>query len=369
MNYFLRGRLANKYIFFEMLPTFLMGVVIFLLIILMFQSFRMTEYIIVHGASLFTIAKILLYLSISFLPVIMPMSLLFAVLLTYGRLSGDSEIVAFKALGLNILHLLFPALIISILVGIISLQTSYHLAPWGNRQMEIIIHQLGQSKPGATIREGVFSEGFFNMVVYANEVDSKNNHLKKVFIYDERNERSPLTIIAHEGQLIQESNITEQKAFLRLFKGNIHRTENDVYTKIDFDMYDINLYDPVIMSEKQKTPLSYNINDLEKAFQNLGTPKKLLLKLKIEYHRRTALSFLSLIFAILGVGLGTTTNKRSAKSSGFVLSIGLVVAYWILYATMENFAKSEVIPVALAVWVPNIIFSLFALSSLKKAST
>lgn len=157
----IRSRLANKYIFFEMLPSFLMGAFLFLFIILMFQSFRLTEYVIVHGASLQTISKILFYLGISFLPVILPMSLLFAVLLTYGRLSTDSEIVALKALGLNIYHLTLPAVILGSLVTLLSFQTSYHIAPWGNRQMEVLLHKLGQSKPGASFKEGVFSEGFF----------------------------------------------------------------------------------------------------------------------------------------------------------------------------------------------------------------
>ncbi|MCB0356035.1 MAG: LptF/LptG family permease, partial [Bdellovibrionales bacterium] len=189
---FLRSRLAQKYIFFEMLPSFLMGAFLFLFIILMFQSFRLTEYVIVHGASVSIIAKILVYLAISFLPVILPMSLLFSVLLTYGRLSTDSEIVAMKALGLNIYHIAFPAIILGSLVAIISAETSYYIAPWGNRNMEVLVHKLGQTKPGASIKEGVFSEGFFDMVVYANKVDSKNNVLEKIFIFDERDPKSPM---------------------------------------------------------------------------------------------------------------------------------------------------------------------------------
>ncbi len=348
-----------------MLPPFLMGVFLFTFIILMFQSFRLTEYVIVHGASVSIIMEILLYLGISFLPVILPMSLLFAVLITYGRLSADSEIVALKALGLNIYHLTLPAIVFGLLVSAASFQTSYYIAPWGNRQMEVLLHQLGQTKPGASIKGGVFSEGFFDMVVYANEVKSKENLLKKVFIYDERNAASPMTIIAREGKIIQEASLLGQKAFLRLFDGNIHRTQDELYTKVDFKTFDINLYEPIKHTEKRKTPLSYNLVDLNKALKTKNKfEANFFKKLEIEYYRRTSLAITCLVFALLGVGLGTTTNKRSGKSSGFVVSIGVVVGFWVIYAGMESLAKSGALPVTVAMWVGNMVFITLAIRKL-----
>ena len=180
-----RGRKAISYIFFELLPTYFMGVFVFVFVILMFQSFRLMEYVIVHGAKTEAIFSILGFLIISFLPIVLPVSLLFSVLLTYGRLSADSEVVALQSLGLNLKHLLLPALLLGGMTFLFSVEIGFHLAPWGNRKMEVLIHRLGESKPGVTIREGVFSEGFFNLVVYANKVDSKKGKLKKIFIYDE----------------------------------------------------------------------------------------------------------------------------------------------------------------------------------------
>ena len=95
------GKKAAQYIFFEMLPSLILGLVVFISIILMFQALRLTEFALVHGVALKTIAEIVGYVIISLLPVLFPMALLFSVLLTYGRLSQDSEIVAMKAAGLN----------------------------------------------------------------------------------------------------------------------------------------------------------------------------------------------------------------------------------------------------------------------------
>src|SRR5690606_28280616 len=96
------------------LPAFLLGIFVFVGILLMFQALRLTEFVLVHGVSAGTIFSIMLYLSVSFLPVILPMSLLFSVLLTYSRLSNDSEIVAFKSLGLSMIQLAAPAVVLAV---------------------------------------------------------------------------------------------------------------------------------------------------------------------------------------------------------------------------------------------------------------
>lgn len=361
-----RGRLAIKYIFFEMLPSFLLGVVVFVFILLMFQALRLTEFILVHGVSMKTIMEIVIYLSVSFLPVILPMSLLFSILLTYGRLSQDSEIVAMKALGLELEHLLAPALLLAIVTTILSAQTSFYLAPWGNRQFEVLINELSRAKASVTIREGVFSEGFFDLVVYANKVDSNQGHLKNVFIYDERNPTSPLTIIAKEGELVQSKDPKNLSAALRLIDGDIHRTTDSAYTKIKFDTYDINLSDNTQASHRSKSLQSMDIFELKAELQKTNLEPDQIKKIEIEFYRRWSLSFACLIFGLLGVGLGTTTNRRSAKSSGFVISLLVIISYWLMYIVSEGLARNVWMPTWVALWMVNALFFAFAIYTLKK---
>lgn len=157
---FLRARLATRYIFMELLPAFCIGVLVFIFILLMFQILRLTEFVLVHGVDIKTALKIVSFLAISFLPAVLPMSLLFAVLLTFSRFSGDSEIVAFKSIGLHLGHLVIAPVFLGIFVAAFSAHTSFFSAPWGNRQFEVLITKLGNAKAAATIREGTFSEGF-----------------------------------------------------------------------------------------------------------------------------------------------------------------------------------------------------------------
>lgn len=358
------GRKATSYLFFEIWPSLILGVLVFIFILLMAQALRLTEFVLVHGISLQTVVEIMSYLSVSFLPAILPMSLLFAVIMTYGRLSQDSEIVALKAVGYSQASLTLPALAISVIVAFISAQTSFKVAPWGNRQFEVLITKLSQTRAGATLKEGTFSEGFFDLVVYANKVNSQNGKIEKVFIYDARQGDVPLTIISKKGQIIQDSKRPGNSVVLQLSDGDIHR-KTDTHTKIKFGTLEFKLTDPIKEELRAKTPPSLTLQEIsdQLKFNQLTEDDRRVLS--IEWHKRWAISIACVIFGLLGVGLGTETNRRSQKTGGLVLSLAVIIGYWILYVSFEGMARSNQIPVALALWLPNVLFSALAYYRLK----
>ncbi|NUM57892.1 MAG: LPS export ABC transporter permease LptF [Bdellovibrionaceae bacterium] len=362
---FFRGKKAFQYIFFETLPSFILGLLVFVFIILMFQVLRLTEFALIHGVEWQTLAQIIIYITISMLPILFPMSLLFSILLTYGRLSQDSEIVAMKASGLSMKTILAPALFLALLISIISGQTSFELAPWGNRQFEVLFTKLGNTKAAATIKEGTFSEGFFDLVVYSNEVNSETGELKHVFIYNERDADSPITIIAKKGELIPDPLNPGHKVLLRLYDGTIHK-RNENHTKIKFESSDLQLIEPVRNEFKEKSPQSMTLDDLRILKDDMTINEEDQRLYQVEFHKRWAISVLCIVFAIVGVGLGIDNNRREQKTSGFVLSILVIIIYWILYVTLEGFARSKNLSPALAIWLPNILFGIYGLRLLKK---
>lgn len=366
----MRAALMIRYVLGEMIPTFFIGVLVFVFILLMFQALRLTEFVLIHGVKLTTIAQMMAYLSTSFLPVLFPMSLLFTVLLTYGRLSADSEVVAFRAVGLHITAIIAPALILSVLVAILSLQTSFHIAPWGNRQFETLITVLGSSKPAVTLKEGTFSEGFFDLVVYANKVDSKNGSLQQVFIYDERKPDAPVTVIAREGKLMFEAKDltrTQNRAALRLEDGDIHSSTKDRHTKVQFSSLDIFLSDPTQEQKLSRSPPSMTMDEINSTIKDPKTLPDKKRELETEIHKRTALGFACILFALIGVGLGTVTNRRNSRGGGTVICLGLIITYYIVYVASEGAARAGHLPPFAAMWLANFLFSIAAIWALRRA--
>lgn len=362
----LRNRRVLLYFTLEILPSFLLGLLVFISILLMFQALRLTEFLLVHGIRWTSIAKIMGFMSISFIPMLLPMSLLFAVLMTYNRFSQDSEIIALKSAGVDTVSLIMPAFIFAVVISLLSAQTSYFLAPWGNRQFEVLITQLGNTKAAASIKEGTFSESFFDLVVYANKVDSKTGLLKDLFIYDEKQPEAPLTIIAPEGQIIPDETHPGHSVLLRLFKGQIHR-KTESHTVINFDSYDITLNDPIKLEERKKSANSMTLEEINSAEKNPQTTDEQRRDYQLEFHKRTALAAACLIFGILGVAFGISTDRRSGKSSGFILAVGFIILYWVVYLMFEGTVRSGQIPAAIGLWLPNILFLSLGLFHLRKA--
>ncbi len=340
-----------------------MGIVVFVFIILMFQVLRLTDFALVHGVSLVSLAKIVGFICLAVVPALLPMSLLFAVLMTYNRLSSDSEIIALKACGVSMWSIVAPAALLGALIFVMSAQTTFKIAPWGNRQYEVLFTQLANTKAAANLRPATFSEGFFNMVIYANEVDSKSGVLKNVFIYDENSE-PPVTVIAKEGYIIPDSQLPGHRAKMRLLNGEIHRA-NKSHTKISFESTEIQLVDPIISEDREKSPQSLSFHEIREKLQTpLDEENRTLLD--VEFHKRIAISFLCFSFALLGVGLGVNTNRRTPKAGGMILCIGLIICYWILYLTCEGLARSHTLPAGIAIWLPNALYFGIALFSLRK---
>lgn len=357
-----------RYLLFELLPSFILSNLVFVFIVLMFQGLKFAEFALIHGVGTRTLAEILFYMTISLLPAILPMSLLFSVVLTFARLSGDSEIVALKASGLSLTQMMIPVFLVGAFTSFASAQLAFDIAPWGNRKFEILISQLGNTKAAINLKEGTFMEGFFDMVVYASKLNPTTGELSHVFIYDER-QNPPITIIAKKGFMRQNAQITGQQVQLELREGDIHR-KTATHTKINFGKFFIALNENYQLREKEKTLQSMSLEEIHTQLKTGQGEPKVLRTYEVEYHRRIAISMACVLFALLGSALGINNQRRSGRGSGLVVALSVIVVYWILFVACESTARSTLSqPAAVFIWIPNIIFLFATAKALKKQAT
>lgn len=355
-----------RYLLFELLPSFIIGNLVFIFVILMFQGLKFAEFALIHGVGGRTLVEILFYMTISLLPAILPMSLLFSVVMTFARLSSDSEIVALRASGLSLTQIMLPVFLLGTLTSYASAQLAFDIAPWGNRKFEVLISQLGNTKAAINLKEGTFMEGFFDMVVYASKVHPESGELDHIFIYDER-QNPPITIIAKKGFMSQNAQLTGQQVQLELHEGDIHR-KTTTHTKINFGKFFISLNENYQLTEKDKTLQSMSLDELKKSNQSNRADAKTLRSYEVEYHRRIAISFACILFALLGSALGIKNQTRSSRGSGLVVALTVIVLYWVLFVTCEATARAVKAPVALLLWIPNVLFAIATARTLIKQS-
>lgn len=358
------------YVWREVLPALGLGVISFIFVLLMFQILRLMEFFLVHGVGLSKILDILWSMSISFVPTLLPMSTLFSVVLAYSRFSTDSESVAFISIGLSPWQAAKPVVGIGLIAASLSIYAAFTFAPNGNRQFEILMHELSQTKAQSAIRENTFTETFSNMVLFALGSDSKSGSLNRVFIFDEQDPNYPLAIIAKKGLLFnkEQKNSSSSDLWLKLFNGDIHRQEQS-HTKINFEEFEVKLIDgQQFRSEAEKSPNSWNIYDIIRyqSSSNFNANKlPLALLAKIEIHKRLAVGGACLILAVLGFGLGFNPNRRT-KANGFVLSLAIVFGYWLIMLTLENMSRNYLVNPAIALWLPNVVLAIWSYLKLRQ---
>ena len=345
-----------KYVAREILFTFLVGTSLFLLIMLLLQAIRLSEFVIIHQVALKDVAKLSMYLMQSFLPIAVPIAFLFSVVMGISRANSEGEIVALQANGISLTQILTPIFLFSIVVSTFCLYTSFYTVPKGNRAFELLITRLNNERVIATLKPGVFLE-FHGLVLYAEQIIPVKNEMVHVFIYDERDDRSPLAITAQAGRLTAEPG--RGLLVLRLQDGVIHidkKALDPIQQEIEFETYDINLELP----EKGEvwraySPPSYNLDQLLQRIQETTHDLPENRKLLVEYHRRFSLSFSCVVFAILGFLIGIL-SQRGLRSSSIVLCLLVALVYWVSYIIANATAISGYAPPWLMIWLPNVFF-------------
>jgi lipopolysaccharide export system permease protein len=360
---------ASVYILKEIVPIFLIGLMVFTVILLMDKILKLIELVVNRGASLSNILMLFLFISPSFLILTIPIAVLLATLLTFGRLSSDSEITAFKASGMSLYQLFIPISVFALCTFLLSNFLVFYGLPWGNRGFKSTLLLIARSKADIEIKERVFSDTFSGLVVYVDRVPLQGKRMEGVLIYDERDKEKSNTIIAKEGFLIK--NGPDQDIILRLITGDIHRYEPKLQTfqKIKFDTYDLKLEFAKTSKaiEKKLKDKEMSIDDIQEKIKEVEKTGGNTIPYEVEIHKRYAIPFTCIVFALMGVPLGIQP-RRSGRSYGFILSILILLAYYISVTVSELLAMRKTMSPLLAGWTPNLLFTSLAIYLFVKAA-
>src|SRR3990167_178067 len=354
----LSRRILNKYLLKELIPPFLIGVCVFVFILMTTQIIKINQLIIVHGVSIREASLIVFYLILTFLSISIPLALLFSSLLVLGRLSSDREIIAMRACGISQFQMLPPFLFAASILMVLVLFLTFFVEPFGFQQFRVITKNIGADISAAMIKPRSFHEKFFDMMIYVDNVNTESNSFNGIFIHDKRISEHPLSIFAKTGSLFQDKD--GQALTLRLEEGSIHREqtqEDEGYQKINFGIYDINIDLETLLSLPAKKPRMLTYEELRTQLATLYPNSAEWRKHAVELHRKLGLGVGCLVFVIFGVAIGART-RGTVRSSAFLITILFMLVYWILYVKMSAWASDRVIPVWLAMWLPNILVTL-----------
>jgi lipopolysaccharide export system permease protein len=364
-------RLINRYIFREIAVPF--GMILFVLtfVLLMGKILQVMDLMINKGVAFADIALLMLYLVPSFLAFTVPISLLIAILIGLGRLSGDNEWTIMKMSGVSLYQLSIPVACAALFAFLITLTTTIFLVPYGNLASKILLFDMARQKASIGIRERMFMDDFQGILLYAERIPPDGNYLEGVLISDNRITQEPSTIIAHRAYLV--SNPDTMVIMLRLEDGSTHTVDTGLnhYRKMDFAFYDVRLDLASTLSwEKKlatKSSTEMNLSELTRTLRKSELKREALRELAIELYKKVTVPFSCLIFALIGMPLAIRAH-RSVRSRGFTIGLFLVLVYYLLRISGEALVETGRLAPAIGTWMPNWIFAaagilLFTLSA------
>jgi lipopolysaccharide export system permease protein len=361
----------DLYLLQEIVGTFFGASLFIIFILIMFQALRLAEFFIIHGASALLLGKLTLFMGLSFLPSALPLAFLLTVLIGFGRLSSDSELIAMKANGISLTRLSVPIFFFALIVSGVCVGLNNHWVPWGETAFKKTQIKMGNTKAVSAIKEGTFTSGFFDLLIFADHVDTKTNRMHHVFIYDEREPKNPLTYVSQDAEIIPVRTSTELGAaiLLRLYNGSMHHDnkETQTYEKMNFDTYHLYLKIDEGSDTTILKPHMILEDDLIEKIKTSSLDTHAGREYRAEYWRRYAMALSPVIFVLLGIGFGTFRN-RTARTGAVLTVFFIILVYWSLQTAGTDAVERGLIQPWLAMQIPNFLFLILGGIAFRRAS-
>lgn len=369
----------DRYVLKEVFPPFFLGLVLYAFVLLMNQILILAEMFIAKGVPLGTALEVLGLLVPSILAFAVPMAVLMGILAGLSRMSTDLEITAFKTLGIGYGRIVRPILLFAFAGWLLTSGLVHYVAPRANHRWVQTVSQSVLTKIRIDIAPRTFDESIPGMVLFVQDI-ARQGEWENVFVHMSRPPGEPRTILARGGRL----NIFPEtrRAVLELFDGTVHTVklaEPGGYGVTSFRRLDeeVEIEGVFASLEGEKRVREKDIGELLRDIRNLeeelAARKKEALAApspaaqqavtlaarstrahQVEIHKKFALPVVCFLFVIIGLPLGATTRK-GGRTSGFTLSIGIILVYYILITAGEKMAMDGQISPFAGMWGPNAV--------------
>ena len=357
----------DRYIFTQLLMPFLFGVGAFSSIVLAIGSlFDLVRQVAEAGLPITVALEVMALKMPQFVVYSFPMSLLLTGMMTYGKFSSDSEIIAFRSCGVSVYRLILPALILSIIVTGITFFFNELLVPTSSqRATTILARALKQDKP--TFKKDNIIQPEYKIVerngkkeqvlvrlFYAEKFDGKT--MTGLTILDRSQADKGLSQILNAQSAILDSD----KNTWDFSNGTIYLIAPDASYRniVTFKHQQLQLpqspFELAALDNKNPDEMSVGeAMDYLDQIQITGDRKKIL-TVAVTIQRKLAFPFVCIVFGLIGSAMGIRP-QRSGKATSFGVSVLMIFGYYLMMFIFGALGQAEIISPFLAGWLPNFI--------------
>jgi lipopolysaccharide export system permease protein len=352
--------ILDRYVAREVLAPFGMGVALLTFALVTGKLLKLTDMVVNHGVSIGEVLGLIAFIMPAFLELTFPMAVLLGVLLGFGRMSGDREMIAARACGVSLYRIAVPVMIVALFVYALSSWFAFSIRPWANISLEQRLFYLTRTRMSAVLKEKVFNSAFKGMVVYVDQVSAGNGGLQGVMISDARTPDQQNTIIARRGLLIPDER--SNQITLRLFDGSIFGVDGKTAAShvTSFNTYDLAIKPDEAFGSTWLSPDEMSYTALLAAIRDGRASGERNYQAETELARKYMIPVATLLFAMLGVSLGLKP-ARGGQSERFGVSVALFFFYYSLMRVGQTLGERGVLNAFIAMAIPDVVFIILAI--------
>lgn len=372
----LRGRawtwpqVVDTYILNTFLFYFAILLASFVLMVEVFTFFELLSDIVKNQIPMFRVLTYLLFLAPKLLYDSAPLAVLVAVLVTFGILTKNNEVTAFKACGVSMYRLALPVLIAATFMSGALFAFDHYYVPEANRKQDAIRNEI-KGRPVQTYlrpdRKWILGEG--SRIFYYRYFDTGDPVMVGVSVYD----LDPVSF--HLRRLITAERARwEPSMNTWIFQNGQMRTIDGIRVTSYRDFQNGTATFPEISESpgyfRKEVKLSQQMNFIELGgyIRELSQSGLDTVKLQVQRQEKFATPLFALIMALISIPFAFLTGNRGAMA-GVGASLGIAIAYWSITKLFEQIGFLNQLPPEVAAWSPDVVFALAGIYLLARMRT
>ena len=233
-------RKIDRHILRSFIGPLLLTFSIAVFVLLMQFVWKYIDDMVGKGLSVSVIAELLFYASATFVPMALPIAVLFASIMTMGNFGEKYELIAMKAGGISLSRAMMPMALVVVLLTVVAFYFANNVLPAATLRYRMTLYDVTRKKPAVNIRPSEYYSEIDGYVIRVNKKDSETGVLSDIIIYDHTQQPKQSTIILAENGTMQTSpdgqylvfTLNNGHSYTEEFEGE--NRESRPFTSIDF---------------------------------------------------------------------------------------------------------------------------------------
>lgn len=360
-------KLIDRYVGWQVLLTSTIAVSVLSVVLVLGNIFKkLLEILVKNDTPIDLILSFLAYILPFSLTFTIPWGFLTAVLLVFGKMSAENELIALRANGVSIPRICIPVWLLSCVCIAICFWINTDVAPRAQVKMKESLYNIATSNPLAMFGGDKIIDDFPGKKIYVGR--SQGAQLYNLLVYEMSEDFMPMKVIfAHRGLL--ETDKKDMKLLIHLYDARYEQRDAQDPSNLmkigqgtaQENTLEISL-EELSQAKKGKTIGGMTAAELLERLRNEEKLKNLTEKerreeisaAKTELNKRISFSLASFAFALIGVPLAITAHRKET-SVGFMMSLGVAVVYFFFIIVANSLRENDRVHPELLMWLPNLL--------------